>query len=201
MKIKAAEIKKIKTLSEDLGGVFTYNDLKIIFPTQYNNSFYGIIKNLESLGIIKRFIKGFYVTEDFNLKILSQKICRESYVSFETVLASSGLIGTFSDDFLRAVKIGRSKIYKLETRSIVHMGISKDMFFGYHADNGINYADKEKAFLDTLYFYTSGMTFYFDIYSDITTELLDIDLLNNYLKRYKNPKFIKFVKGYLNETT
>ena len=60
-------------------------------------------------------------------------------------------------------------------------------------------ATKEKAFLDTLYFYQKGTRFYFDIYSDIDISQLDRSIIFKYLKSYKNPKFIKFVKDYFND--
>ena len=199
MKITETELQSIRKLSSELGGVFTYVDLNVIFPTLHKNSFYRLLAKLEELGIIRRFIKGYYVTENFDLKILSQKICNGSYISFENVLASAGLIGTVSSKRIRAVKIGKNRTYENDSYNITHVAIARDLFFGYETVKGVKIATKEKAFLDTLYFHTRGMAFQFDLYSDMDVSLLDSNLVKQYLKPYKNPKFKKFITEYLKD--
>jgi hypothetical protein len=58
-------------------------------------------------------------------------------------------------------------------------------------------ADTEKAFIDLLYFYVKGARFLIDPLKDVNIEKLDRKKLLAYLKKYKNPKFVKFVKGFL----
>jgi hypothetical protein len=71
------------------------------------------------------------------------------------------------------------------------------MNFGTEIKNGIRYADPEKAFLDTLYLYQKGRRFPFNIYTDMNLDGLKASRIRNYLARYRNPKFISFVKGIL----
>jgi hypothetical protein len=58
-------------------------------------------------------------------------------------------------------------------------------------------ADPEKAFIDLLYFYVKGARYLIDPMSDVIVDKLNKKRLFAYLKRYKNPKFVKFVKGLL----
>lgn len=189
----------IRKYSPSLGGVFSLSDLKGLFPLLPQNVFYRRMTILEKAGILKRFTRGIYLAENFNISVLSQKISPESYVSFETVLAKNMIIGTLPARELKAVKVGKKRKYVSNDFSIVHFGIERKLFFGFETVDGINFATKEKALLDTLYFHIRGVRFYFDIYSDIDLEKIDTNIIKKYLSKYKNPKFVKFVKGYLKE--
>jgi len=197
MKIEARELNLLKKISKQLQGIFTDTDLKIMFPVKNQQTFYSLIKKLEKLGQIERFIKGFYVDKEFNLNLLSQKICQKSYISFEYVLLENGIIGNRNKSFLRCVKLGRCRSYKFKDLEIRHLSINENLFFDFQTINGVNFATPEKAFLDVLYFYLKGEKFYFDIYSDLNIKLLNLEKVESLLKNYKNPKFIKFVKGYI----
>jgi hypothetical protein len=69
--------------------------------------------------------------------------------------------------------------------------------FGYTATDGVQFADAEKAVLDVLYFHLRGRRYPFDIYSDIDFEKLDQGRLRSHLERYRNPKFVAFVRALL----
>lgn len=189
--------KIIEEFKEDMRGVFTLSDLKAIFSCKYQNSFYRILKRLEKSGILKRFKRGIYVTNEFDLTALSQKIEPSSYISFESVLAKNLILGTVPKYEIKAVKVGKKREYKSDQANIIHYGVVRHLYFGFSTNEGINFADKEKALLDTLYFYSKGMKLYFDIYSDIDLTKVDISNFKKYLLKYKNPKFIKFVKEYI----
>lgn len=201
MKRLIDDIKAIQQFKSDLNGVFSVSDLKILMPSRNSETFYRRIKALENEYILKRFIKGFYVTEEFDLKTLSQRISPSSYISLDTILAEELLIGTVSRNEIKAVKIGKKREYITDYGRIIHFGISPHVYFGFYRKNGINIACKEKAFLDVLYFYTKGTRYYFDVYSDINIEQLDVNKLDKYLNQYKNTKFKQFIKGYLYEYT
>ncbi|MDO8461726.1 MAG: hypothetical protein Q7S98_02580 [Deltaproteobacteria bacterium] len=151
--------------------------------------------------ILNRFYRGIYVAQDFDREWLSQQICSESAISFGSVLAKEGLVGAIPQKTVYAVKIGKTRIYKSPLGQVVHLGFAgsgREMWFGYKMEtNGIWYADAEKAFLDTLYFYQKGRKFSFNIYSDIQVDRLNQKKLQLYLGRYKNPKFRTFVQGVL----
>jgi hypothetical protein len=121
-----------------------------------------------------------------------------------SILAKEMVIGSIPQKTVYAVKIGKSRTYKSPLGQVVHLGFAnaqdaKQMWVGYSIQkDGIRRADKEKAFLDTLYFYQRGTRFSFNVYSDIQIDRLDSAKLNEYLTHYKNPKFIKFVEGVIN---
>jgi len=171
----------------------------ILFPSSHPETFYRRIKALENEVILKRFIRGFYVADEFDFKTLSQKISPASYISMDTVLADELMIGTIPQNEVRAVKVGKKREYKTELVRIIHFGISSHINFGFYRRDGINIAFKEKALLDVLYFYMKGAKYYFDIYSDINTDQLDVKKLENYLHQYRNPKFIRFVQEFIHE--
>ncbi len=183
-------------------GVFSVSDLANYFLTSKALNLNRKLKPLLKAGILHHFCRGFYVTENFDLEWLSQRICPASAISFGSVLAKYLLIGSIPQKTVYAVKMGKSRIYRSPLAQVVHLGFSyvpkKRIWFAYDTlDQGVCYADKEKAFLDTLYFYQSGQKFSFNIYSDIHLDLLDQKKIEEYLKRYRNPKFVQFVEGVL----
>jgi len=199
MKTLIDDINKIKQFGKDMKGVFTLPDLRNIFPSNKINIFYRRIKALEREKILKRFVRKIYTTENFDLKMISHKINPASYISFETVLSETLIIGTIPINEIKSVKLGKKREYISEQGRIIHLSISKHLYFGFRKQEGINIATKEKAFLDTLYFYVKGMKYYFDIYSDMDIKKLNKNLIEEYLKKYKNPKFITFIRSYLND--
>jgi predicted transcriptional regulator of viral defense system len=201
MKKLIADIDIIKRFAPELKGVFTLADLKTLLTSPHIISFYRRISALEREGVLKRYIRGVYTAEGFDLKYLSYKINPRSYISMECVLAHSLIIGTEPVHEVKAVKVGKKREFTGDQGRIIYMGIGEHLYFGFQKRQDINFAIKEKAFLDTLYFYAKGMKFYFDIYSDIDTKKLDASIINDFLKRYKNPKFITFVRNYINGYT
>lgn len=192
-----SNVNIIEGFQEDMRGVFTLSDLKGILPCRHANTFYRAVTNLEENKIIFRFARGIYVTERFELPVVSQKICPASYISLEYVLARSMIIGTVPRREIKAIKIGKRREYRSDMGTVLHLGVAKHLYFGFETKEGVNLADKEKAFLDTLYFYCKGQRFYFDIYSDMNMRPLDMKKVKKYLTRYKNPRFIKFVEAYV----
>ncbi len=203
MKIEPKLLLEFQTLALRQRGVFSVSDLANYFLTSTALALNRKLAPFLQSGILYHFCRGFYVAQDFSLEWLSQRICPKSAISFGSVLAKNLLIGSIPEKTVYAVKIGKSRIYRSPVGQVVHLGFShilkKRIWFGYDSvEQGICYADKEKAFLDTLYFYQSGQKFSFNIYSDIHLDLLDQKKIEEYLKRYRNPKFVKFVEGVLN---
>ena len=130
--------------------------------------------------------------------MLSSKLNENSYISFGYVLANELAIGSIPTYTLTCVKKGKARQYENTNIKIQYLTIDNNLFFGYKTINGVNYATLEKAFLDTLYFHQKGHVFSFNIYSDINISKVNINRINEYLQYYSNPKFVKFVKGYIN---
>jgi hypothetical protein len=194
---RLADVRIVGQLAGEQGGVFSKADLQNAFAEPHPAAFVHRIRYLVDNGILRRFSRGWYVSESFDLATLSQRIAPDSYISFGTVLARHLVIGTNPSSQVIAVKVGRSRSYAALGFSIEHVGISSHLFFGYSSVDGIRYADAEKAVLDTLYFHLRGRRYPFDIYSDINLGKLDQTRLREYLNRYRNPKFVAFAESTL----
>jgi len=190
--------QKLQELSPLQRGVFSAADLKNLIDPANKASLYRTLKQMQDADIIKVFCRGFYVAKDFDIQVLSQRICPDSYISFGTVLAKKLLIGSVPKYRLLAVKLGQNRIYQNSDFQIEQLAIKPELFTGYENINGVNIATPEKAFLDTLYYYQKGMKFSFDIYSDIDYDGLDRKKLIEYLKLYKNKNYVTFVNGVIN---
>lgn len=187
----------VARLSGPQSGVFSTADLRTAFAEPHTAAFARRIRELLRHGVLVRFTRGFYVSEEFELPVLSQRIATDSCISFETVLAQGMVIGTKPDRRVVATKVGRTRRYTACDFEIEHVCISEHLSFGYEYTNGVRYANPEKAVLDVLYFHLHGRRFAFDIYSDINHRKLDMGRVREYLRRYQNPKFVVFAERVL----
>lgn len=195
---RVKDIQLISQFTPAMNGVFTLTDLLSLFAEKNINQLYRRLTFLEDNKILRRFIRGFYVTPVFDLQTLSQKICPLSYISFTTVLSEHLVIGTRPKFRIDALKTGKTQEYTDGQFTVRHFSCSKNAFFGFNQE-GLRKASPEKAFLDTLYYYQHGMTFEYDIHSDINGSVLNLKLIHDYLRRYKNPRFKKFAQGMLDD--
>ncbi|MBI4236846.1 MAG: hypothetical protein HY696_00335 [Deltaproteobacteria bacterium] len=198
----AAQLQSLLTTHQTAHrGVFSTDELRALLGTVHEKSLQRAIQDLQHTGTLTRFCRGLYVTAAFDLEMVSQRLAPNSYISCGSALARALLIGSIPQKTVYAVKQGVSRMYRSAVGSVIHFGFgapTRDLFFGYCATaNGICYADSEKAWLDTLYFYQSGYCFSFDIYSDVDMSRLNGARIRRYLRRYKNPRFVQFVKGVL----
>ncbi|MBN2188931.1 MAG: hypothetical protein JW699_05720 [Chitinispirillaceae bacterium] len=192
------DYRLLQKWSTQMGGVYSTSDLANLFNESNPVALNRRIGRLEENGVLKRFIRGCYTTVDFDAEVLSARLCRHSYLSLGTVLAKELIIGSVPARTLYAVTTGRSRLYRSNDFSLQYLGVAPHLFFGFQNRSGVNFATPEKAFIDTLYFYQKGRKLSFNIFTDITVERLDQERIAGYLKRYNNPRFIAFVKGYPN---
>ena len=179
------------------GGVFSTADLRTILAEPHPAAFKRRVRALIEQGSLLRFTRGFYVTEEFGLATLSQRIAPDSCISFATVLAQGLVIGTSPDRKIVATKVGRSRKYEALGYEVEHLSVSASLNFGCEQKRGSRSATVEKAILDVLYFHLRGRRPGFDIYSDVNLRKLNKKRLADYLKRYRNPKFVSFAKRVL----
>ena len=196
----ATDVREIERVAGAQRGVFSKADLQTLLGEPHPAAFARRFRALEANDVLRRFCRGFYVTESFDLPTLSQRIAPDSYVSFSTVLARELLIGTRPVRQVVAAKAGKSRRYAGLGYEVVHLHIAPHLAFGNAASDGVRFADGEKAVLDVLYFHLRGRRYPFDIYSDIDLDRLDRGRLDAYLNRYRNPKFVAFARGVLNPT-
>ena len=193
-----SKIKKIEELAPDMGGVFLTSDLKSIFRNQSPSNFFNLLKSLQNFGVISRFVKGVYIYEIFDSEMLSAKIEPSAYISMGTILSKNGLIGSVPKRLVSAVKVGRNRVYKNAELKIKHFGISEHLYFGFKKENGIKKADNEKAYLDILYYSMKGNKYLFNPTADVDLGQLDMKKCFQYLKKYKNKRFISYCREILN---
>lgn len=188
----------IGRLASSQAGVFSKADLQTALAEPHPSAFVRRMSALETLGVLRRFARGWYVADPFELAVLSQRLAPDSYVSFGSVLADRLVIGTAPDRRITAVKLGKGRTYAGLGFAIEHVSIAPHLFFGFDvARNGVRYADAEKAVLDALYFHLRGRRYVFDVFSDLALDRLDRGRLSAYLERYRNPKFIAFASDAL----
>lgn len=194
----AVVVERLMELTAQMGGVFSVSDLSSMIAGGSKLHNQRMIKRLVDAGIISRVLKGLYVTKNCDLWTLSARISESSYVSMDSALARSGLTGSVPQRSLSVVYTGKKRTIKIPSGAVCFYSISRDLFFGSsRLVSGVNIADPEKAYIDMLYFYVKGASFLIDPLRDVSVERLNKKKLFTYLKRYKNPKFVKFVKGTL----
>lgn len=199
MKVDSKFRKKLKNLLDMQNGVLSTTDLWAIISPTSNVDFYRQIKKIKKEELISKVCRGFYIGEDFSVAHLVMAIKPDSYLSLEYALAYYNMIGTYSETKIRPILPRVIKDLRSKQVIIEFKKLKKELCFGYKVIDGIRMATPEKALLDTLYFYQKGIKFYFDIYSDIDCLEIDHQQIFKYLKKYQNPKFIKFVQDYLND--
>jgi hypothetical protein len=194
---RGSDARAIERVAPSQRGVFSKADLQSLLAERHPAAFVRRITALEEDEVLRRFCRGWYVSESFDLPTLSQRLAPRSFVSFGTVLARALLIGPRPERQLIAAKVGRSRTYQNLGHEIVHVHIAPHLDFGHTATGGVQFADPERAVLDVLYFHLRGRRYPFDLYSDIDFGKLDSRRLSTYLDRYRNPKFVAFAKRVL----
>jgi hypothetical protein len=208
MKVDANILSTLQILALQNRGVLTTHDLEVLFMTSNRQLLRNRLRPYLEGKILIRFCRGFYLvpkttTPEAGLAALSQRICPHSIISLGTVLSRTRLIGTIPTNVVYAVKAGTSRTYEnKEVGRVMHFGFgglkeSLLVGFGYRFEDGICYAEPERALLDTLYFYQRGNKFFFNIYSDIAVDRIDRDAYLKYVDKYPNGRFRAFARSYL----
>lgn len=187
--------QKIDKYSGELGGVFTFGDIWNLAGMNSSDRTAKIILRLVREKILYKIRRGLYVTATPDLWVLVTRLKAKTCISMDSVLARNGVIGTIPKG-VSAIYPGNPKIFATPFGNIRFFKIKKTLLFGFQTlPNGVVVADNEKAYLDSLYYYMKGARFVFDPQKDIDLGLLDQTRLRKYLKRYKNPRFRRFVEG------
>jgi hypothetical protein len=195
--------RELERVSPEMGGVFSRKDLLLLLdiPEASASKFDRVLARLIENKILYRFCRGYYVRQNFDLAILSQKIDPGSYISFVNVLGKACAVGQVAGNSITAVSArARPRNFSCKLGSIKYVTIDDELLnVGIKREGNLWVAEKEKAFLDVLYFYKKGMKFNFNVYTDINIGQIDIEKVLIYLEKYKNPNFIGFVRSVINE--
>ena len=195
MKKMLEKAQKLLEFAPKIGGVFSLSELSSLFDISSQQMLWIKIKQFEEAGLLKRYSRGIYITQNFDPMILSAKVRTDSYISFGSALAYYKLIGTESPFLISCIVTSKASEYKGEV-NLSYARISKNLFFGTAIlNNGVRMANAEKAVLDTLYFHQHKKIFYFNIFQDINFSALSKETMDSYLERYANPKFKAFVRN------
>lgn len=182
-------------------GVVTTDDLKTIIQVNSSNELYRQIRKLISEKLLYKACRGVYVSNEFSPERLAFTINPNSYLGLNYALAYHNMIGTYSPKRIQVLSSKRHSSIKVNGIELEFKLLSKDYFFGLNTDNTIRISDREKTIIDVLFYYQKGTKYYFDIYSDIYLDGIDRKKINQYLSKFKNQKFVSFVKDYLNDQT
>lgn len=187
--------EKILKFATPLGGVFSLGDLCQLMGKQSRLFQQRSIAKLISSKIILRWKRGIFSTQNFDPWLLAQCLNSKGYISLDSVLSKNGLTGTVSKQAVSlVVPLGKKSVTKNNFVFSFYKA-SPSLFFGFDRNElGIAIADNEKAYLDLLYFYMRGYRFTIDPFIDVNLSKLNKEKYFLYLKKYKNPKFVKFAE-------
>lgn len=177
----------ILKLYQSKSTVFTIKEIALLFPKIKRENLKVRVNYYVKRGIFKNLRKGIYTKSDYNPLELATKIYTPSYISLETVLEKEGVIfqhykTIFVVSYLaRKIKVDKNEIqYRRIKEGIL---LNKN---GILEKQGYFEAEKERAFLDTLYLYKN---YYFD-----NLEILDKKKVFSLLEIYQSKSLEKKVK-------
>ncbi len=170
--------------------VFTFKELSMMWPGLDVDDLKSRINYYLKRGDLYHIRRGLYAKDGSYSKLeVATKIFTPSYVSFETVLGSAGIIFQFYKDIFVAtyqsrtvVCDGQAYIFKTIKSEVLTNGL------GIEVNDNYSIATKERAFLDTLYI---NKDYYFD-----NLIPLDWDKVYEILPIYKNKRMVKSVDKF-----
>ncbi|MBV6391051.1 MAG: hypothetical protein KPEEDBHJ_00255 [Anaerolineales bacterium] len=168
--------------------VFTVKDIVLLWREEDLNAVYARLNYYVKEGDLHRVRKGVYVkNEEYDRLELAVRIFTPAYVSFETVLAREGVIFQFQTAITVASYLARRVVIDKQEysfRKIKHGVLLNPT--GVKQEKNFSVANKERAFLDTLYNHTD---YYFD-----NLRSLDWDTVFFMLPLYENRRMNRQVE-------
>ena len=189
-----SDARLIQRFGASQRGVFSLADIQTALSDRHRASLYRRLRGLEEAGELRRFSRGVYVTQGFDIGTLSQRVSPGSTISFEFVLAKSLVIGPKPRHGVSALRRGRAKTYEGCGVRLDYHHVGDELRFGEVSGDAIRTTDPEKALLDVLYFHLRGRRSLVDVYSDLNLDRLDAKKLARYLSCYSNSKFVAFAR-------
>jgi predicted transcriptional regulator of viral defense system len=194
--------QKIQKFAPDLGGIFTFSDLWNIIGLASSDRTAKVVARLVREKALFKIRRNLYTSDQPDLWRLASQIKKKAYISMDSVLARNGLIGTVPAYSVSLVYPGPPQTIKTPFGLLRFFLIQKNLLFGFQRTPfGVDVADNEKAYLDLLYYYVKGARFVIDPLQEVDISKLNFKKLRQYLRAYKNPKFVSFVEGMIREQT
>lgn len=194
-------IERVRKIAPGMGGVFSYGDLSNLIGAGSKQRNERAIKGLIREGVLYKIQRGIYTTKNPDLWVLGSRLQKNAYVSMDSILAKNLLIGTIPERSASFVYpgIGR-RVIETPFGILRFFSSQKSLLFGFsRLPNGVSVADSEKATLDILYYFMRGASFVVDPLNEISLRKLDRPKIEKYLKKYRNARFVAFVKGRLSK--
>jgi len=180
----------LEVLLRSLHSVFTTKDVALLWQESNNSIIANRLKSYVKTGKLVRIRRGIYAKDkNYDKYEFATKIFRPSYISFETVLGSSGMIFQYYGNIFVSSYLKRDIKCGGQTYSFVKM---KDTVLsnpkGVDQTGEYAIASKERAFLDVIY---RSKKYYID-----NPAPLDWDKVFDILPIYNNKKMLKTVQKY-----
>ncbi len=170
--------------------VFTVKDLAIIWQETDRNNLKAKIAYYVKSGILIRLARGIFSKDrNYDPKELATSIYRPSYISFETVLREAGIIFQHYDTIFVAGPW--PKTINIDRYNFTFRKLKSEVLFnpkGIDRRGNYNIAEKERAFLDTIYLFPE---YYFDNLRGI-----DWKKCSEMVGIYKNKRLVERLKKY-----
>jgi len=186
----------IKILKEKNITYFSLSDFGRLFSIKNQNTLYKKIQRLEKENLVKKLIKGKYLflLSPENDYLTANFLCQPSYISLETALSFYAVITGFPHK-ITSLTIKKSRTFRISPKDFVYSHINRDLYWGYEKNDEFLIADKEKAFLDYLYFFSKGLrSFHAD---EFDFSGLNFKKLHTYEKRFSSSKLSHLIKNIL----
>jgi hypothetical protein len=177
--------KPISAILKSKKTVFTFKDISLLWGLTDRISAVAGINYYISTGDLYRIRRGIYAKDkDYDKIELASRIYTPAYVSFETVLARSGMIFQYYSQIFVASYLTREII--IDGQTYIYRKIKDTVLTdaaGVLNQEGSAVATKDRAFLDTIYINTD---YHFD-----NLGILDWDRVFDILPLYNNKRMAK----------
>lgn len=184
-----------KQLNKIKKSYFSFADLRKISQMD-DASLRVAISRLIKAGEINKLTKGYYnlSTANIDWQKMALEIYKPSYLSFEWALGQYDVLSQKSYAITLA-STKRAKQVEINDTIINYRHLREDLFWGYVLKDGYLIAEPEKAFLDLAYLSLNGYA-NFDV-EEMNLELLNINQLKEYLKKFNSTRLKKLIKKLL----
>lgn len=141
--------------------VFTAKEIGLIWGEDNLDKLKSSLRYYTVKGDLIHLRRGIYAKPDYNVYEAAVKIYTPAYISFETALRNEGVIFQYYETIFVAGYLSR-EIELVGGQKVVYRKIRKSILLnkmGIREENGFFIAEKERAFLDTIYI---NPNYYFD---------------------------------------
>jgi len=178
--MKAIEVlRKLEAINKPF---YTISDLEKITRLS-RGALYVALKRWVEMKVIERIGQGIYIPfgKDLDIERVAGQIYLPCYLSFEYVLSKYGILNLVPYTLTFATP-RKSRRYTIAGRDVEFRKIKQGLFWGFRDTESACIAEKEKAFLDQIYFHKKGIGS-FDI-AEMNLGILSKRKLHKYAKRY-----------------